>query len=355
MSDGGLTAHIVAKRDGFSLDAALDVAAGETVALLGPNGAGKSTALEALMGWQRLQSGSIELGGQPLDDPARDVFVPPEAREIGVAFQDNLLFPHLTALDNVAFGLVSRGQTKPGARALVGPLIESLGLTSVAGQRATELSGGQAQRVALARALAIKPKLLLLDEPMAALDVSTRTSTRRLLREHLADVGVPTVLVTHDPADANVLADRIVVLEAGRVTQVGTPEAIRRRPRSNYAADLVGINLLAGTVADGTIQIDDSELVLSTSDRSASGQIVATIHPRAVALHRERPDGSPRNAWLAVVDSVEPVGETTRVQLASPLPLTADITPGAAADLALGPGSQIWVAVKATEISVSNL
>lgn len=352
-----LSAHLLLGRGDFSLDVELTVAAGETLALLGPNGAGKSTALEALVGWQQLDAGSIALAGRLLDEPDSGVFVASEERNIGVAFQDNLLFPHMSALDNVAFGVMSRGKSRSHARKAVGELVESLGLSDVATQRPSQLSGGQAQRVALGRALAINPDLLLLDEPMAALDVTTRASTRRLLRERLRDLRAPTILVTHDPADANVLADRIVVLEDGLVTQVGTPDEIRRRPRSAYAADLVGINLITGAVRDGRITIDEGtgEQTLSTSDRSTEGRVVATIHPRAVALHREQPDGSPRNAWMATVGTVEPLGETTRVELATPIALTADITPGAAIDLELAPGRTIWVAVKATEISVSKI
>ncbi len=358
---GALHAQLKAERGNFVLDIELSVEPGETVALLGPNGAGKSTTLEALMGWQRITSGSIELGGRVLDDPASAVFVEPERRAIGVAFQDKLLFPHLSAIDNVAFGVVSQGHSKGESRRMVRELVEALGLTSVADRPADELSGGQAQRVALGRALAINPELLLLDEPMAALDVTTRTAIRRLLRERLVAVEAPTILVTHDPTDASVLADRIIVIEDGKVTQVGTPAEIRRRPQTTYAADLVGINLITGTLRDGTISLDadvvatPDVVTLSTSDRATEGRVVATVHPRAVALHREQPDGSPRNAWMATVESIEPLGETSRVQLGAPLPLTADITPAATEDLGLAPGRSIWVAIKATEISVSNV
>ncbi len=351
----GLVARIGVQRSQFELDVSIEIEPGETVVLLGPNGAGKSTTLEAIAGSQPLHSGVISLNEGVLDDPAADTFVPAQKRRIGVMFQDYLLFPHMTALDNITFGPMSAGSSRAVAREAAWPWIDSLDLTAVADRRPAELSGGQAQRVALARALATNPDLLLLDEPLGALDVSTHMATRRLLRDHLSAVHSPRLVITHDAADAFMLADRIVVLENGHVTQSGTPEEIRRRPQSRYAADLVGINLIQGVVDGGAIAVDDGGFTLMTSNRSASGPVLVTIHPRAVALHRDKPHGSPRNTWQATIESIEPLGETTRVQLGLPLNLTADVTPGAVEDLSLTPGADVWVAIKATEIAVSGV
>ncbi len=214
-----LDAHLVVERAGFRLDLALRAGAGEVVALLGPNGAGKTTALRTLAGLLPLTGGYLRLSGEVLDEPGRRPFVPAHRRPIGVVFQEYLLFPHLSALENVAFGPRSRGAGRTRARALARDWLDRVGLADRAGTRPRQLSGGQAQRVALARALAPDPRLLLLDEPLAALDAGTRQDIRAHLRHHLAEHPGVAVLVTHDPLDAMILADRIVVIEAGSVVQ----------------------------------------------------------------------------------------------------------------------------------------
>jgi molybdate transport system ATP-binding protein len=226
-----------------------------------------------------------------------------------------------------------------------------VGLAERAAARPGELSGGQAQRVALARALAPNPALLLLDEPLAALDATTRDETRRDLRRHLATFAGIRILVTHDPVDAAVLADRVVVLDGGRVAQTGTPAEITARPRSRWVAELVGTNLFVGVAVAGTVALDGGgELTLA--DTTATGRVVATIHPRAVSIHRNRPRGSARNAWPGRVDTVEPMGDRVRVRILAAPPIVAEVTAAAAADIGLIPGSEVWVAVKATEIDV---
>ncbi|MET9249339.1 ABC transporter ATP-binding protein [Nonomuraea sp. NPDC003709] len=335
-----LQAHLVVSRPAFTLDLAFEVAAGEVVALLGPNGAGKTTALRALAGLVALSGGEIVLDGRDLHPLAA------EQRPIGMVFQDYLLFPHLTALDNVAFGPRCQGVPKAEARRTAAVLLERVGLADRAAAKPRQLSGGQAQRVALARALAVRPSLLLLDEPLAALDAHTRLEIRSHLRRHLADFDGATVLVTHDPLDAMVLADRLIVIENGAVVQQGTPAVVARHPRTDYVARLVGLNLYRG-LADGA-RVKVGELLLHTSER-LDGPAFVAFPPAAVALYRTRPDGSPRNLWEARIEGIERHGDNVRVHLAGPITAFADITPAALADLDLTPGQQIWASVKAGE------
>ena len=428
----GLDAHVVVRRDDFELDARLQVAPGETAALLGPNGAGKSTLVAALAGLLPLAGGAIRLASRVLDDPAAGVFVPPEQRRIGVVFQDLVLFEHLSALDNVAFGLTAQGTRRAEARQRAQMWLDAMDLGDLGHRRPRALSGGQRQRVALARALASEPDLLVADEPLGALDVTARNRLRRNLAAHLgrshsgadgppstparagaathattagqsadgspraardagagaaADTtdygdsalpagplrgaaGMPRLLITHDPTDAFVLADRVHILENGRITQSGTPDELRRAPATDYAADLSGINLVRGTARNGEVTVlpdgatgsdaAQSEassrrpaVVLHAADTTAAGPVLATIHPRAIALHRERPSGSPRNVWRTTAEAVEPLGDITRVLLGQPLQLTADITPGAAHELLIRPGTGLWVSVKATEVELA--
>jgi len=335
----------------LDLDVSLEVADGETVALLGPNGSGKSTILRIVAGLQPLDEGRVVLDGTVLDDPAAGVLVAPERRRVGMVFQDYLLFDRLTARDNVAFGLRARKVGRDEARRRAADWLGRVGLTQVAGLRARALSGGQQQRVALARALATEPRLLLLDEPLAALDAATRNDIRRELRRHLAAHDGPRVLVTHDPVDAHTLADRVVVLEAGRVTQIDTPAGLTAHPRSAYVGELVGVNLFEG-ILDGTALVlpGGARLVVAPPD-DATGPTLAVVHPHAVSLHRDRPSGSPRNCWAATVAELDRHADRVRVRLDGPLPLTAEITPSALAELALQPGAAVWATLKATEIT----
>jgi molybdate transport system ATP-binding protein len=322
---------------------------GETVAVLGPNGAGKTTLLRAIAGLLPLDAGRIELDGTVLDDGDR-TFVPPERRPVGVVFQDSLLFPHLSALENVAFGPRSRGAGRGPARTTATHWLERVGLGDRAGAKPRELSGGQAQRVALARALAGDPRLLLLDEPLASLDQSTRAAVRRELRTHLASFPGLRLLVTHDPVDAAVLADRIVVLEQGSVSQEGTFADVAARPRSRYVAALVGVNLLRGLARGFEVHLDGGgELVVPDT---GEGRVLAVVHPHSVGLHRERPVGSARNTWRGTVDGVEALGARVRVRVSGPVALVAEVTPGAVRDLDIRDGVPIWASVKATDVTV---
>ncbi|MFI5491423.1 ABC transporter ATP-binding protein [Actinoplanes sp. NPDC051859] len=338
-----LDARLVVRRPAFTLDATLEVAPGEVVALLGPNGAGKTTALRALAGLTPLDEGHIILDGRHLERLA------PEHRNIGVVFQDYLLFPHLSALDNVAFGPRCRGASRAAARARAANLLAQVGLSDFAARKPRQLSGGQAQRVALARALATDPHLLLLDEPLAALDARTRLDTRAQLRHQLSAQPGPTVLVTHDPLDAMLLADRLVILEDGRVVQTGDAATVTSTPRTDYVARLVGLNLYRGR-AEGTLVQVSPGFALTTAT-PLTGEVFVAFPPAAVALYPTRPQGSPRNTWEATVTSMAPHGDALRIELSGPLAVAADVTPAAAVHLALAPGSAVWASLKATEAS----
>ncbi len=338
-----------AHRGGFGFEASIEVAAGEVIGVVGENGAGKSTLLRVLAGLTPLDDGRLELAGTTVDEPATDTLVAPEQRPVGVAFQDPTLFPHLDLRDNVAFGLRRHGVDKAEARQRAEGWLDRVGLEGLHRDRPRAVSGGQAQRVALARALALDPDVLLLDEPLASLDQEGRAVVRRLLRRDEGRARRATVLVTHDAVDALALTDRVVVMEDGRVAQVGTPAEVTRRPRSAFVARLVGLNLLEGTATGTTVAVGDAEVVTASP---ADGPVFLAVAPSAVALYRSRPDGSPRNTWPVPVEDLEAVGDRVRVALGGSIPLIADVTPSAVADLALTPGDLVWATLKATEIEV---
>jgi molybdate transport system ATP-binding protein len=345
-----LKAWIGLRRGELELDATVTIGEHELVVLLGPNGAGKSTLLRALAGLVPLEWGSVELDGRLLEDPGKGIRVPTERRPVGLVFQDHLLFGHLSVLENVAFGLRAKGASKQEARRQARSWLEALSLAERAEAKPRALSGGQAQRVALARALATTPRLLLLDEPLAALDAGARPQVRRELRRHLASFAGSRLLVTHDPVEAMLLADRIVVLESGRVVQTGSLGDLRERPRSDYVAGLVGLNLFRGRADGDRVRLDSGvELVAPAAGR---GEVMATVHPRAVALYRSRPAGSPRNVWAGRVTALDLEGDRVRVAVSGPAPIVAEITPSALAELALAEGEEVWVSMKATEITV---
>jgi molybdate transport system ATP-binding protein len=348
---GALKAEFKARRaDGFVLQLSISIPPGKTVALLGPNGAGKSTAVAALAGLLSVDSGHISLGDITFDDPQAGLFVPANERQIGVMFQDSLLFPHMSVLENVAFGLRSRGVRLQVAHAHSMEWLRRLGIEGLSGRRPHQLSGGEAQRVALARALVTRPKLLLLDEPLSALDVRTRAQLRRTLSEHLNTFSGPRLLITHDPTEAFLVADEIHVIENGAISQSGSAKDIRLRPRTRYAADLAGSNLLEGTADRG--HVDTGNHILHIADPDIEGDVLLTIRPAAIAVHLQQPEGSPRNSWSTTVDLIEDLGDRTRVLMGPPLPLAAEITSEAARSLELRAGKNIWISLKATEIDV---
>jgi molybdate transport system ATP-binding protein len=343
-----LEARIVRTLGSLRLDLELAIKGGETVAILGPNGSGKSTLFRCLAGLLPIDEGHIDLDGRTVDDAERGVFVEPAKRPVAVVFQDYLLFPNMTAVDNVAFGLRARGTSKSAARAKAFAWLERVGLGDHAQHRPRELSGGQAQRVALARALATEPRLLLLDEPLAALDVGTRGDVRRDLRRHLSTFDGVRLLVTHDPVDAHSLAERVVILEAGHIVQTGTLADVTAQPRSRYIASLVGVNLLTGTGHGSTITTGTGGRIVGADP--VDGPAYALIQPHAVALYPLAPEGSPRNVWASTVTDIDRQADRVRVRLDGDVPLVAEITPAALDDLVLRPGDRVWASVKATEI-----
>jgi molybdate transport system ATP-binding protein len=343
-----LTASVRVRRGRLDLDVDLDVADGEVLAVLGPNGAGKSTLLRVLAGLLAPDEARVVVDGGIWDEPGRHLAA--HRRPLGMVFQDHLLFPHLSVLENVAFGPRTRGMRRHAARASAAEWLTRVGIDELADRRPGQLSGGQAQRAALARALVGDPALLLLDEPLSALDARTRLTVRAELRRHLAAYRGSTVLVTHDPVDAMALADRVVVVEDGAVVQAGTPVDVSRHPRTDYVARLVGLSLLPGVAEGRTVRLDSGGVVAVADD--ASGPVFAAVRPESVALYLSRPDGSPRNVWPARLAGATPHGATVRCELDGEVPLVADVTADAFAELGLAPGAPVWAVVKASEVAV---
>jgi molybdate transport system ATP-binding protein len=344
-----LHAEVVVQRGEFTLDVAVHVAPGETVAVLGRNGSGKSTLLAVVAGLLRPDRGRVVLGNRVLTDIAAGVVLPPYQRRIGLLAQQPLLFPHLSALDNVAFSPQAMGTSRREARQAALRHLTEVDATQFADRRPGRLSGGQAQRIALARALASQPELLLLDEPLSAVDVEYAPALRSLLQTVLADRIA--LIVTHQVIDALMLADRVVVLDAGRVVEQGPTRDVLTRPRSAFAARLAGLNLVTGTsTASGLLAHDGTELSGSNGYPAAGTAAVAVFTPAAVAVYVDPPKGSPRNVIHDRVEGIEPNGSLVRVRGASGL--AADITPAAAVELGLHAGASVWFVIKATEVNV---
>ncbi len=335
----------------FDLRVDLAVHAGEVLALLGPNGAGKSTLLRCLAGLDKFDGGRVCVDEIVFDDPVAGIWLPAEQRQLGFVFQDYVLFRHMSVLENVAFGLRARGTRARDARRIATDWIDRVGLGESARLLPSSLSGGQAQRVALARALATSPRLLLLDEPLAALDAGTRTVVRRDLHKHLDTFAGVAILVTHDPIDAYVLADRVAVLEGGRIVQIGTLAEVTAHPRSRYVADLVGVNLVAGTVLDGVLTTASGVRIVVAD--APSGPVFAVIRPHSIALVRDvAAQSSVRNTWTGTIAEIDRLGDRARVGIVGALALTAEVTTAALDALQLKVGDQITATVKATEVEV---
>ena len=345
-----LVVDCTVSRGDFTLTVATVLEPGQVVAVLGPNGAGKSTLVRAIAGLQPIDAGSITIGTRLVDD-AHGVFVAPQRRSVGVVFQDYALFPHLSVLDNVAFGPRSRGAGRAQSLATARSTLALLGIADLADRRPRAVSGGQAQRVALARALATEPDVLLLDEPLAALDVETKDDVRVELETQLAAFAGCALLVTHDPLDAMLLADRVLVIEDGVVVLDGTPTDLASRPTTSYTAALMGVTLLRGTVRDGELVLDGGG-VLHIADHDLVGRVLAVVRPESVTVHRHRPEGSARNSWAGVVSSLQPSHDRVRVHVQGSPAVVAAVTPASVADLGLGRGAEVWLSVKALDIDV---
>ncbi|MFD8891582.1 ABC transporter permease [Streptomyces sp. NPDC059566] len=335
---------------GFN-ELALDAAPGTTIAVVGENGAGKTTLLRALLGLTPRAHAELRLGDTDV------TALPPHKRQVAWVPQDGALFPHLTAVANTAYGLRARGVPRAEARREARAWLDRLGVLHLADRRPAQLSGGQAQRVALARALAARPRLLLLDEPLAALDQTTRARVRHTLRTHLAGFGGVCLIVTHDPVEAVSLADRVLVLADGRALQDAPPAEVTRHPRSPWVARMLGRNAWPGTAsADGLALATGGRLVAAEALPEGT-RALAIIAPEAVSVHRERPGGSPRNVWPGTVREITSVGSRLRLLIASDEApdLVAEITPEAAAELGVADGVAVWTSVKATEVTLVSL
>ncbi|MGW2053741.1 ABC transporter permease [Streptomyces sp. NPDC001840] len=331
----------------------LDAGPGTTIAVVGPNGAGKTTLLRALLGLTPRAHAELRLGD--LDVTA----LPPHRRGVAWVPQNGALFPHLSALANTAYGLRAQGVRRAEARRTAQRWLDLLGVGPLAHRRPHQLSGGQAQRVALARALAARPRLLLLDEPLAALDQTTRARVRHTLRGHLDSFGGVCLIVTHDPVEALSLADRILVLDEGLALQDAPPAEVTRHPRSPWVARMLGRNAWPGTYGPGGLELSGGGrlIVAAPADGESPGDgagALAVIAPEAVSVHRDRPGGSPRNVWAGTVREITALGSRLRVLITSDEApdLVAEITPEAAAELGLAEGSSVWTSVKATEVTL---
>jgi molybdate transport system ATP-binding protein len=334
-------------------DLSMHVDAGEVLAVLGPNGSGKSTAMSVIAGLLRPDTGTASLDGRVLFDVGRPgkshAWVPPHARGVALLAQEPLLFPHLSALDNVAFGPRSGGQPRSRSRAVAEHWLGEVDAAQYADRKPAQLSGGQAQRIAVARALAADPRLLLLDEPMAALDVAVAPAVRQMLRRVLHDRSA--VIVTHDVLDALLLADRVLVIDGGHVVEEGPTAQLLARPRSAFAARIAGLNMVRGTLDGQGVRGADGSLVEGLAEQpiEQGDPAVAVFRPSAVGVYRQPPGGSPRNVMDVTITELEPFGEQIRLRTAR---LSADVTATAVAELDLAPGTPVVFTVKASEVAI---
>jgi molybdate transport system ATP-binding protein len=344
-----LHAELLQPLRGVHLELALDVADGTSLAVAGPSGAGKTTVLRAIAGLLRPYKGIVTCAGETWLDTERGRYVAPEERRCGVVFQDYALFPHLSAWRNVAFGL--RG---PRRRERALAALERFGAEHLAEGHPRELSGGERQRIALARALVIRPRVLLLDEPLAALDARTRADATRELAEVLRQAEVPAVVVTHDFAEATVLADEIAVVESGRIVQRGEAATLAARPANAFVAGFTGASVLPGVASqrrDGLTEVTLLGGATILSIDHLSGAVAAVVRPWDVSLtdpDTTHDDVSAQNRVAATVTAVTPLGTRARVGLALPEPLAADVTTEACERLGLQPGAKTLATFKAT-------
>jgi molybdate transport system ATP-binding protein len=365
-----------------TLDVAIDLAAGQTLAILGPNGAGKSSLLDIVAGLLRPDTGHamlagrtlFRLGDQPADpgadsadpsgaasadpaDPASAAtlaagsrWLPPHRRGVSLLAQQPLLFPHLTVLDNVAFGPRSAGQSRRQSRATAAHWLEEVDALDLADRKPAQLSGGQAQRIAVARALASAPALLLLDEPLAALDVGVAQDVRRMLRRVLA--GRTVIFVTHDILDAFTLADRVLVVHNGTIVEQGPTRDVLRRPRTGFTAELAGLNLLTGVGTAAGLQLDDGTTLTAAGGAPPARAAALAVSPSAVAVSLARPPAGISNVVAATIRDLDPHGDLVRVHSAL---LAADVPASLAVDLDLRPGLPVYFSFDPADATIYPL
>lgn len=345
-----VSVRAVVESRGVDIEFVVDT--GEVLAVLGPNGAGKSTALHVIAGLVRPDEGVVRVGDRVLTDTATGTHVATHDRQVGLLMQDALLFPHLSVVGNVAFSPRS-------SRADAARWLDEVEASDLADRMPRQLSGGQAQRIALARALAAEPDVLLLDEPLAGLDVGAAAAMRKLLGRVLARDGRSAVLITHDLVDVLTLADTVLVLEEGRVVEKGSTAAVLTAPRSKFGARLAGVNLVAGAAGTQGVLTTPWGVAwhgVAEPDSVAGQSAVALFSPAAVAVYRDKPHGSPRNTVAVTVAELDSRGPAIRVR-AEEQPdgapgLAADITADSAAELRLAPGERVYFSVKAQEVTL---
>lgn len=348
------------ERDGFRVNAAFTAEPGRLTTILGPNGSGKSTLLLAIAGLLSASRGFITLDRRPLD--TADTFVPPRERHLGMVFQDGLLLPHRSVANNVAFPLRARGTERRSAGVAALAALDHIepGLAGLAERNVRDLSGGERQKVALARALIGEPRALLLDEPLSALDVASRLDVREILGRAVDSFTGPALLVTHDPVEAMTMSDHIVIVEEGRVVQIGSPSALRNAPATRFVADLVGRNLFTGTLEtlpDGSSLLSvhgGGTIVMASPSKTPTGAITATLAPADIEIHTASPEGSARNAIEGTIRSITADDDRVRLRLDTVPALVADITRGSFERMGLRPGARVWASFKAVEVRSEN-
>ena len=357
-----LDSRLVVRRGDFVLDVALTVDDGDVVALLGPNGSGKSTLLSAIAGLVPVESGTVSVNGRLLTSAGdgHRVSVPAHLRGVGLLGQDPLLFPHLSAQDNVAFGPLAKRTRGPSARTMASDWLTAVGVRGLEGRKPAALSGGQQQRVAIARALAANPDVLLLDEPMASLDIQTAAAIRGMLRGHLARVGLTTILVSHDVVDAVMLADRVVILEDGLIVDDGPTARVLERPVNRFAAALVGMNFVRGVAEGGAVVVADGRRFRGSGGGEGSrglvdgAEVCAVFPPIAVRLGAEAPAPALRsavNSWWGTVAALEPAASGIRLRLAGDS-VIAELPTSEVLAAGIAPGSVVSLAVTDTAVRV---
>ena len=363
-----LAARVSKRLGSFALDVALEVPDRSVLVVVGESGSGKTTLLRVLAGLLLPDRGRIEVDGAPWFDTESATVLHAPARAVGYVAQDYALFPHLTAAENVAFGLHALGVSPRGRGERVARALERLGVSALAARRPHELSGGQQQRVAIARAIVLEPRLLLFDEPLSALEATSRRTIRVELRRLLGELDATTVYVTHHPSEALALGERIAVLEDGRVSQCGSREALMRHPGSPYVAEFLGVNFFRGsfvrTASDGgaaafeggvRLALPHGELVVTGEPMDAEGDVAVVVHPKDIALSLERPLGTARNVFEGTIEEIAPeppAGDLVRIAVATTPRLTAEVTREAVEGLGLIAGTRVFASFKAAGVTV---